>query len=100
MKKHILLTVSLCLLTSACATTGSDVANVGSMTKLQPCLTEKAMQSLTDGSLYTNGVTATAKTIASSCLKSMAMERLGLDEQTTQLATTILSGLKATAPVQ
>ncbi|MBQ9090568.1 MAG: hypothetical protein IJY58_05930 [Alphaproteobacteria bacterium] len=100
MKKHILFTIGFCLLTSACATTGTDVAQVSTMTKLQPCLTEKAMQSLTDGSLYTNGLTATAKTIANSCLKSMAMERLGIDEQTTQLATTILSGLKATTPAQ
>ena len=56
------------------------------------------MQSLTNGTLYANGVSATAKSISNSCIKSLAMEHLGIDTQTTQMATTILSALKASNP--
>lgn len=91
MKKNLFLIAGICLLTSACATTGSDTM----MGKMQSCLTEKAMQTLTDGSLATNGLTATAKSISNSCLQSLAMQNLGIDNQTTQMATTILSTLSA-----
>lgn len=95
MKKNLFLIAGICLLTSACATSGTD----STMGKMQSCLTEQAMQSLTDGSLATNGITATAKTISNSCLKSLAMQNLGIDNQTTQMATTILSAL-STAKAQ
>ena len=93
MKKSLFLIAGICLLTSACATSGTDTTTMG---KMKTCLTEKAMTSLTDGSLATNGITATAKTISSSCLQSLAMNNLGIDAQTTQMATTILSALSAT----
>ena len=91
MKKNLFLIAGICLLTSACATSITD----STMGKMKTCLTEQAMQSLTDGSLTTNGITATAKTISNSCLKSLAMQNLGIDNQTTQMATTILSTLSA-----
>ncbi len=96
MKKNTLFLLGACLFVSACATSGTDTANLTTMGKLRICLTEQATQSLTDGSLYTNGVSSTAKTISNACIKSLAMEHLGIDTQTTQMATTILSAMKAT----
>ena len=93
MKKTLFLIAGICLLTSACATSGTDTSTMG---KMKTCLSEKAMQTLVDGSLTTNGISATAKTISSSCLQSLAMQNLGIDTQTTQMATTILSALSAT----
>ncbi len=97
MKKTIFGLLAGTLLLSGCATS-TDGTNLTTMGKMKTCLTEKAMQTLTDGSLYTNGVTATAKTISNSCIKSLAMEHLGIDTQTTQMATTILSALKTANP--
>jgi len=96
MKKNIMFILGVCLLTASCAS--SDVTNLSTMGKMKNCLTEKAMQSLTDGTLYVNGVSSTAKTISNGCIKSLAMEHLGIDTQTTQMATTILSALKASNP--
>lgn len=96
MKKNILFVMGGCLLLSACATSGTDTTNLTTMGKMRVCLTEKATQSLVDGTLYANGVSATAKTISNDCIKSLTMEHLGINTQTTQMATTILSALKAT----
>ena len=96
MKKNLLSVLAGCLLLAGCA--GSDATNLTTMGKMKTCLTEQAMQTLTDGSLYTNGVTATAKTISNTCIQSLALEHLGIDTQTTQMATTILSALKTSNP--
>ena len=96
MKKNILFLLGGCLLVSACAVSGTDTTNLTTMGKMRVCLTEKATQSLTDGTLYANGVSATAKTISNNCIKSLAMEHLGIDTQTTQMASTILSAMQAT----
>ena len=98
MKKNIMFMLGVCLLTASCASTGGDVANLSTMGKMKNCLSEQAMQSLTNGTLYANGVSATAKEISNTCIKSLAMEHLGIDTQTTQMATTILSALKASNP--
>ncbi len=97
MKKTIFGLLTGTLLLSGCATS-TDGTNLTTMGKMKTCLTEQAMQTLADGSLYTNGVSATAKTISNSCIKSLAMEHLGINTQTTQMATTILSALKASNP--
>ncbi len=98
MKKNIMFIMAACLLTAACASSNGDIANLSTMGKMKSCLTDQAMQSLTNGTLYANGVSATAKSISNSCIKSLAMEHLGIDTQTTQMATTILSALKASNP--
>lgn len=95
MKKCILFVLGICALTTACATSETDGMSLGTVAKMRTCLTERAMQTVTDGSLYTNGVTATAKTIANSCVQSLALESLGIDSQATTMATTILSTLSA-----
>lgn len=94
--KNILVVLGLCALTAACGTGATDGTSLTTMGKMKSCLTEQAMQTLTDGSLYTNGIKTTAKTISQSCIKSLAMENLGIDAQTTQMATTILSAMQAT----
>ena len=96
MKKNLLSILAGCSLLAGCA--ASDATNLTTMGKMKTCLTEQAMQTLTDGSLYANGVSATAKTISNTCIKSLAMEHLGINTQTTQMATTILSALKTSNP--
>ena len=98
MKKNILYILFACALTTSCATSERDGMNLSTVAKMKSCLSEQAMQSLTNGTLYVNGISATAKTISNSCIKSLAMEHLGIDAQTTQMATTILSTLKAANP--
>lgn len=94
MKKSMLFLLGLCFLTAGCAASGVD-GSTTTMGRMKTCLTNEAMTSLTNGTLYTNGVSATAKTISGYCIKSLAMENLGIDTQTTQMATTILSAMQA-----
>ena len=94
--KNILFVLCLSMLTAACGTgTSTDGTSLGTVGKMKNCLTEEAMKTLTDGSLYTNGVKATAKTISDTCIERLALESLGIDSQTTQMATTILTTLQA-----
>ncbi len=97
MRKNIFVLIASTLLLAGCAGS-TDGTNLTTMGKMKTCLTEQGMQALANGSLYTNGVSATAKTISNDCIKSLAMEHLGIQNQTTQMATTILSALKASNP--
>ena len=94
MKKYLMISFVSCLLTTACAT-GGIVSSTTMMGKLKSCLTEQSWQVISDGTLGTQGLSATAKNISQTCLKNLALENVGLDNQTTQMATTILSTLTA-----
>ena len=87
--KKIILASAICLLTSACATDGS----FSIMTQLKTCLTEKGWNAVTDGTLYNNGMSATAKQISEVCLNELSLQDMGIENQTTQTATTILNAL-------
>lgn len=98
MKKNLILTFGICLLTVACAS--SDNAGNNIMAKIKTCLTEQSWQVISDGTLYNNGITTTAKQISNTCLTSLSLTDAGIEPQTTQMATTLLNALasaKATA---
>ena len=88
--KKIILASAICLLTSACATNG---AGGNLMVKLKTCLTEKGWTAVADGTLYSNGISTTARQISEVCLNELSLQDIGIENQTTQTATTILNAL-------
>lgn len=96
MKKGLFLVLGLCLMTTACAT--ESTGNV--MTKMKTCLTEQGWQVVVDGTLYNNGMSATAKQISTTCLNELSVQDMGIEPQTTQMATTILTALSSAKQTQ
>lgn len=88
MKK--LLIVGLVLALSACNTTANT-----SNTSLNTCLTQKAYAALNDGTLMTMDVKTLATHISTVCLKQLALEKAGLNEESLTAATNVLTALKA-----
>jgi len=96
MKKGLFLTLGMCLMATACATEGAG--NV--MAKMKSCLTEQGWQVVVDGTLYNNGMSATAKQISETCLNELSLQDAGIEPQTTQMATTILNALASAKQTQ
>ena len=85
-----LLVMATALMLTAC----SGTANT-SNTSLNACLTQKAYESLNDGSLMTTEIKTLAKNISTACLKQLALEKSGLSEESVTAATNVLTALKA-----
>lgn len=89
MKKLIVTTLVLTLI--GCTQTATTSNN-----SLTTCLTQKSYTSLTDGTLASSSISVLAKEIATSCLKSLALEKAGLNEEAVTATTTLLTALKET----
>ena len=95
--KKVLFAISVgCLFAGACAT--QSTGNV--MSKMKTCLSEQGWQVVVDGTLYNNGMSATAKQISETCLNQLSLQDAGIDSQTTQMATTILTALSSAKQTQ
>ena len=84
-----LLTISCALALAACTQT-AETSNAG----LTACLTQKAYNTLSDGSLANSEVLPLAKKIAGQCLQQLALQKAGLDDEAIMATTTLLSTLK------
>ena len=84
-----LLVLGLVLTLCAC----NNTANT-SNTSLNACLTQKAYASFNDGSLFTTDIKTLAKNISTTCLKQLALEKAGLNEESLNAATNVLTALK------
>lgn len=87
MKKIFVLATVCCLM--GCAQTATT-----SNSSLTTCLTQKSYTALTDGTLANSSVSVLAKEIATSCLKSLALEKAGLDTEAQTATTSLLTALK------
>lgn len=74
----------------ACNSDGTKTSNIS----LNACLTQKATAALNDGSLFTTELKTLAKDISSSCIKQLALQKAGLNEESVTAATNILNALK------
>ena len=91
-----LLVVGLALALCACAAGNNNTPKANtSNTALNVCLTNKAYTALSDGSLENTSVTKLAKNISKACLKQLALEKAGLDQESVTAATNVLNLLKA-----
>ena len=87
MRKFLIIGLMLGL--CACQTTAKT-----SNTSLSVCLTNKAYAALSDGSLLTTELKTLASDISTSCLKQLALEKAGLNDESLNAATTLLTALK------
>lgn len=97
MKKTFLL-LSFVLL-AGCAdilgSTGSSVADSSSTrSRMHSCMLTEAQSRLQAGTLFANPITTTAKDLASTCMKKLALESMGISEQSQSDAANIITQLK------
>lgn len=99
MKKLLLITAILSL--GACADLASFMpsssdgsASAGTRSKMQSCMLAEAQSRLQAGTLFNDTISATAKSIASTCTKKLALSSMGISEETQKSAENIIANLR------
>ncbi|MCQ2734459.1 MAG: hypothetical protein MJ212_00720 [Alphaproteobacteria bacterium] len=72
----------------------SNNTNVGARSKMQSCMLSEAQTRLQAGSLFTNTVSATAKDIAGTCAKKLALSSMGISDEMQYSAENIITSLR------
>ena len=72
-------------------------ANDSVKTRLRACMLSEANAKFQNGTLLVAGISATADEISSTCIKKLALQSAGLDNEATSTATTILNNLRNAA---
>ena len=98
--KKAFLVLSLILL-SGCAdllssTTGSS-DQTSTRARMHSCMLSEAQSRLQAGTLFANPIRTTAKELTSTCMKKLALESVGISEQSQTDATNIINQLKTLA---
>ena len=70
-----------------------DAAATTTKGRLNACILEQAKTKVSDGSVLTQGIKATASEISSACIQKLALQSAGLDTQATQNAQSTLQSL-------
>lgn len=95
--KKILLSLVFISTISACENI-SQYANVGSdasvKAKMRACLINDATSKYQAGTLFTQGISATAKELVGTCTKKLALQSAGISEESQSMATTIIQNLQ------
>ena len=96
MKKIILGVVAL-LAVSACAdlskyTTVAE--NATTKEKMRACLISEANNKFQAGTLFSAGISATADELVNTCINKLALQTVGISEESKSTAETIISNLK------
>ena len=93
MRKFLIIGLMLGL--CACQNTANT-----SNTSLNVCLTNKAYAALNDGTLLTTDMKTLATNISKTCLRQLALEKSGLDNESFNAVTTLLTALKNSQTAQ
>ena len=101
MKKSILLG-SLMLLAACSEFSGLAGGNAGDSTQAQmkTCLLAEANTRYQAGTLFTNSIKETASDMVTTCMKKLALQSVGISEQSQSTAESIISNLKNFASAQ
>ncbi len=96
MKKIILATVAL-LVVSACAdiskyTTVAE--NATTKEKMRACMISEANTKFQAGTLFSAGISATAEELVNTCINKLALQSVGISEESKSTAETIITNLK------
>lgn len=99
MKKTLLIFAFLAV--SACAEMSSYLPSSsasnetsGTRAKMQSCMLTEAQSRLQAGTLFNDTISATAKDIASTCTKKLALASLGISDETQKSAESIITNLR------
>ena len=87
--KKIILCIAAATALTACQQT-ADTSN----TSLNACLTAKAYAAVNDGSAFTADIKTTAKNISATCIKQLALQKAGLNEEALTATTNLLTALQ------
>lgn len=86
---------------SACSSDGFDIskyttadANASSKTKLKACMINEANIKFQNGTLFATSLSATADEISNTCIKKLALQSVGLEDDAQSTANTIIQNLK------
>ncbi len=96
MKKIILATVAL-LSVSACADLSQYTtvgANATTKEKMRACLISEANSKFQAGTLFSAGISATAEELVNTCINKLALQSVGISEESKSTAETIITNLK------
>lgn len=100
MKIHaVVLNFAMVMALAACAGQGisTDTSSQTVSTGLRACLMAQAANKIQDNTVFTVGITETAKEITTTCLKNLALQSAGLEEETLTLSQSILTTLAQSA---
>ena len=74
---------------------GSSSSDSGSaQSRMHTCMLSEAQSRLSAGTLFNDSVYNTAKDLASSCMKKLALQSMGISEQAQSDATNIINSLR------
>lgn len=100
--KNILWLMAI-MIVAGCANLSSMLASGDSNTssadttvrsRMYSCMLNDAQNRLQAGTLFNNSITATAQDLASTCAKKLALESMGISQQSQSDATNIINSLK------
>ena len=97
MKKLLIMATALAIcgcseLSSFMPSSGST--DTGVRSKMQSCMLTEAQNRLQAGTLFVNSVSVTAKDIAGTCTKKLALSSIGISDETQRSAENIITNLR------
>lgn len=105
MKKLAILGFALAMI--ACADSSSSGGFLSSLTttdanasvrqKMQACMLAEAQSKFQAGTLFTQGLSATADELVATCAKKLALQAAGISEENKTMAENIITNLKSLA---
>lgn len=72
----------------------SNSADASTRSKMQSCMLTEAQSRLQAGTLFVNSVSATAKDIAGTCAKKLALSSMGISDDMQHSAEDIITNLR------
>lgn len=101
MKSKLFAVLAVATALSACSSDGFDLskfttvdANASAKTRLRACLISEANTKFQNGTLFAQGLTATAQELSGTCLKKLALQSAGLGSESESMASTIIQNLQ------
>ncbi|MBQ9034347.1 MAG: hypothetical protein IJ099_00095 [Alphaproteobacteria bacterium] len=90
------------MIIAGCANLGSMLSSSGSSSaadssvrgKMQACMLTEAQSRFQAGTLFNDTITNTAQNLVSTCAKKLALESVGINQQSQSDATNIINSLK------
>ncbi|MBR1825694.1 MAG: hypothetical protein IJ770_03810 [Alphaproteobacteria bacterium] len=104
MKKMMILSVMLAMAACAESSSGGFLsgltatdANSSVRQKMQACMLTEAQNKLSAGTLFSQGLSATADELVATCAKKLALQSVGLTDENKSAAESIINSLKGLA---
>lgn len=95
--KKIILSLFLVFMVSACeniSQLASNSSDTSVKAKMHTCLVNEATSKYQAGTLFTQGISATAQELVGTCVKKLALQSAGIDAESQSMATSIIQNLQ------